>query len=65
VDNDEIKTNDYTLSVNEYVHAEEIDTTIDIQELKQEIAAIVEREQKLRVDIEAIIAEIEGEGERA
>lgn len=59
VDNDEIKANDYALSVTEYIHAEELDTTIDIHELNQEIARIVEREQQLRVEIEAIITEIE------
>jgi type I restriction enzyme M protein len=60
VDNSEIKDNDYALSVTGYVQAEEIDNSIDIHELNAEITEIVAREDQLRADIEAIIAEIEG-----
>ena len=64
VDNTEIKANDYSLSVSEYVAPEEIDNTVDIVELNTEIAAIVARQNALRTGLDLIIAEIEGDGKK-
>ena len=56
---DEIKDNDYTLSVSTYVEAEDTRETIDINALNLKIAEIVARENELRKEIDNIIAEIE------
>ena len=60
VDYDEIKEQNYNLSISTYV--EQIDTRekIDIVKLNAEIKEIVAREQVLRDEIDKIIAEIEG-----
>ena len=56
---DEIKENDYNLSVSTYVEAEDTREIIDIVKLNAEIKEIVAREQVLRDEIDKIIAEIE------
>ena len=56
---DEIKDNDYNLSVSTYVEAEDTKEVIDIVALNKEIEEIVAREQVLRAEISKIIAEIE------
>ena len=56
---DEIKENDYNLSVSTYVEAEDTREVIDIVALNTEIEEIVAREQVLREEISKIIAEIE------
>jgi len=56
---EEIKENDYNLSVSTYVEVEDTREKIDIHELNEEIKRIVAREQVLREAIEKIIAEIE------
>ena len=56
---DEIKENDYNLSVSTYVEAEDPREKIDIGKLNAEIKEIVAREQILRDEIDKIIAEIE------
>lgn len=56
---DEIKENDYNLSVSTYVEAEDTREKIDIVKLNAEIKQIVAREQVLRDEIDKIIAEIE------
>ena len=56
---DEIKGNDYNLSVSEYVEAEDTREVIDIMALNAEIEEIVARENALRAEIAKIIAEIE------
>jgi len=56
---EEIKENDYNLSVSTYVEAEDTREKIDIVKLNAAIAEIVAREQVLREEIERIIAEIE------
>ena len=58
-DYDEIKKNDYNLSVSTYVEAEDTREKIDIVKLNAEIKQIVVREQVLRDEIDKIIAEIE------
>ena len=55
---DEIKSQDYNLSVSTYVEQEDTREVIDIKELNREISEIVAREQVLRDEIEKIIAEI-------
>lgn len=58
---DEIKDNDYNLSVSTYVEPEDTREVIDIVKLNAEIEEIVAREQVLREEIAKIIAEIEGQ----
>jgi len=59
IDNNKIAENDYNLSVSSYVEAKDNREIINISELKDEIAITVEKINKLRVDIDAIIKEIE------
>ena len=56
---EEIKENDYNLSVSTYVEPEDTREVIDIIELNKEIEKIVAREQVLRDEIAKIIMEIE------
>ena len=56
----EIKDNDYNLSVSTYVEQEDTREEIDIAKLNKEIEEIVAREQVLRAEIAKIIAELEG-----
>lgn len=60
VDNKFIADNDYNLSVSSYVEAKDTREVVNITELNLEIAKTVERINVLRVDIDAIIKEIEG-----
>ena len=60
VDNAEIAGNDYNLSVSSYVEEEDTREIVDIAALNAEIARIVERQQELRVSIDAIVADLEG-----
>jgi type I restriction enzyme M protein len=60
VDNSEIAAQDYNLSVSAYVEQEDTREVIDIRKLNAEIEEIVARENVLREEIAAIIAEIEG-----
>ncbi len=60
VDHSEIAENDYTLSVSTYVQAEDTREVIDIKELNKEIAQIVSRQSELRIQIDAIVADLEG-----
>ena len=57
---EEIKEQDYNLSVSTYVEAEDTREKIDIVKLNAEIEEIVAREDVLRSEIRKIIAEIEG-----
>ncbi len=56
---EEIKEQDYNLSVSTYVEQEDTREVIDIVKLNAEIKEIVAREQILRDEIDKIIAEIE------
>ena len=58
---EEVKEQDYNLSVSTYVEQEDTREKIDIVKLNAEIKEIVAREQVLRNEIDKIIAEIEGE----
>ena len=60
VDYDEVKEQNYNLSVSTYVEQEDTREKIDIVKLNAEIREIVAREQVLRDEIDKIIAEIEG-----
>lgn len=60
VPNSQIAEQDYNLSVSIYVQKEEKREVIDIATLNAEIEHIVARENVLRREIDAIIAEIEG-----
>lgn len=57
---DEIKEQEYNLSVSTYVEQEDTREVIDIKELNTQIEQIVARENVLRAEIEKIIKEIEG-----
>ena len=60
VPNVEIAEKDYNLSVSTYIEKEDKLEIIDIKVLNAEIERIVKREDVLRKEISAIIAEIEG-----
>ena len=57
----DIKDNDYNLSVNTYVEKEDTTEKIDIKVLNAQIKEIVAKEDRLRKEIDKIVAEIEGE----
>ena len=60
VPNGDIAAQDYNLSVSSYVEQEDTREVVDITALNAEIDRIVAREDVLRREINAIIAEIEG-----
>lgn len=60
VTNEDIAKNDYNLSVSSWVEEEDTREVIDITELNQRIAGIVERQAALREQIDAIVADLEG-----
>ena len=59
VDYEDIVKNDYGLSVSSYVEAKDTREIVDISELNAEIKTTVAKIDKLRTEIDAIIAEIE------
>lgn len=59
VSNEEIAEKDYNLSVSTYVEKEDTREKIDIVKLNKELEEMVVKEQKLRDEINKIIAEIE------
>lgn len=59
VDNSQIAENDYNLSVSSYVEAKDTREVINIAELNQQIAKTVENIDRLRQEIDVIVAEIE------
>lgn len=61
VDNKDIADNDYNIAVSSYVEKEDTREFIDIKELNKEIAEIVKEQDRLRVSVDKIVAEIEGE----
>ena len=56
---DEIKDNDYNISVNSYLRANIEDKKIDIEEVNRKLAEIVPRQQQIRKELEEIIKELE------
>jgi len=61
IDNEQIAENDHNLSVSSYVIPEDTREEIDIDVLNKQIEGIVQRQNKLRSEIDAIVAEIEGD----
>ena len=59
VENSQIAENDYNLAVSSYVEAEDTREVIDIQTLNAELAQTVANIDRLRKEIDAIVAEIE------
>lgn len=59
IDNSKIAENDYNLSVSSYVEPKDTREKIDIEELNKEVAITVKKIDKLRSEIDEIIAEIE------
>ena len=60
VDNADVAANDYNLSVTSYVAQEDTRELVDITALNAEIAELVVRQNLLRTEIDAIVAELEG-----
>ena len=61
VDLDGVAANDYNLSVSSYVEAKDNRELVNITELNAELKTTVAKIDALRSDIDAIVAEIEGE----
>jgi type I restriction enzyme M protein len=60
VDHAEIANNGYNISVTGYVEAEDTRAVVNITELNAEIARIVARQAELRIEIDAIVLDLEG-----
>ena len=56
---DEIKDNDYNISVNSYLRANVEDKKIDIEEVNRKLAEIVPKQQQIREELEEIIKKLE------
>lgn len=61
VDHHAVAEKDYNLSVSTYVEAKDTREVVDIAELNAELATTVAKINQLRADIDAIVAQIEGE----
>ena len=61
VGSDAIAASDYNLSVSSYIEAKDNREVVDIGELNAELKVTVAKIDQLRADIDAIVAEIEGE----
>ena len=59
IDNKRIAENDYNLSVSSYVEAKDNREIVDIKKLNAEISETVKKINALRIDIDAIVKEIE------
>lgn len=58
---EEIKENDYNISVNSYLKVSGEKVVIDIKELNANIKEIVSKQQQTRIELDKIIAELEGD----
>lgn len=56
---DEVKDNEYNISVNSYLKTNTDDNNIDIEEVNKKIAEVVPRQQQIRKELEEIIKELE------
>ena len=56
---EEIKENDYNISVNSYLKSNINEVKIDIEEVNKKLAEIVPRQQQIRNELEKIIKELE------
>lgn len=63
VPNSEIAANDYNIAISSYVEQENTSEEVDIEQLNARIAEIVIRQNRLRMAIDEIVADLEG-GER-
>ncbi len=61
VDYKAVAENDYNLAVSSYVVAEDTREVVDIRELNAKIKTIVDRQRELRVAIDEIVRDIEGD----
>ena len=62
VENREIAQNSYNIAVSSYVSPADSREAVDIRVLNAEIAGIVARQAELREQIDAIVADLEGDG---
>ena len=58
---EEIKENDYNISVNSYLKTNIGEVEIDIEEVNKKLAEIVPRQQQIRNELEEIIRELESD----
>lgn len=58
---EEVKDNDYNISVNSYLKTNCEDNKIDIEEVNKRLAEIVPRQQQIRKELEEIIKELEAD----
>ncbi len=58
---DEVKNNDYNISVNSYLKTGDGEITIDIEKVNKTLAEVVPRQQQIRKELEEIIKELEAE----
>ena len=58
---EDVAANGYNLSVSSYVEAKDTREVVDISQLNAELKTTVARIDQLRREIDAIVAEIEGE----
>ena len=65
VDYDDIVKVEYNLSVSSYVEAKDNRVVTNITELNRDLKTTVAKIDKLRIDIDAIVSEIEGEEDEA
>ena len=56
---DEVKENDYNISVNSYLKTNTEDNNIDIEEVNKILAEVVPKQQQIRKELEEIIKELE------
>ncbi len=61
VENADIAANGYNIAVSSYVEQEDTSEAVDITALNAKIAGIVARQAELRTQIDAIVADLEGE----
>lgn len=62
---EKVAANDYNLSVSSYVEAKDNREVVNIAQLNAELKTTVARIDLLRKEIDAIVAEIEGEEQEA
>ncbi len=58
---DEVRDNDYNISVNSYLKTNTDDNNIDIEEVNKKLAEVVPRQQQVRKELEEIIKELEAD----
>ena len=62
---EKVAANDYNLSVSSYVEAKDTREVVDIALLNAQLKTTVAKIDQLRKDVDAIVAEIEGEEQEA